>query len=168
MKDRRYYVIGSVLVIVLAIALYFGIRRPHIVTIRDEYGIEIRNRGDLRAYIFRVEIFWYWESQVGFLTDIPPVRQYVPPTGQRRQLDIPDIPAPDRVLGGRPTCFMRIVIHYQIPGVPLFRYRTVAYFEYDRKAKTWSMIDTMPARYRSLGNMGRGDVEMIKIGEEMR
>ena len=170
LKKPHYIMAGLILVILLGIAVYFGIHRPRVVPVPDGAGIRVANEGRLSARIFRVDTFWYWESQVGFIADFPPVNQLVPPAQGAERLDIPEIPAPDRVLtrvltDGGPY-FMKIVIRYEIPHIVIFRYRTNIYFRYDRENQKWLMIDTIPARYRSLGNLGRGDVEIIELNPE--
>jgi|GEM_PF-2150153 len=165
-KKPRYVVAGLVLVVLVGIAVYFGIRRPQIVPVPGGPGVRIANEGRMDARIFRVDMFWYWGSEVGFITDIPPVTQHVKPTGNAERLDIPKIPAPDRMLGSGRSHFMKIAIRYQIPGIPIFRYRTIAYFRYDREKRRWLLIDTIPTRYRSLGNLGRGDVKMIELSRD--
>ena len=166
-KNRRFLWIALVLAAILAVAVFFGIRRPHIIATADGDGIYVKNVGETAGRISRVNLFWYWESQVGYIVDLPPVSQTVPP-GRDSQLPIAPLPGPGSVVEGTGPFFMRMVVHYQMPGIPVFRYRSVLYFRHDPRDQKWVVVAEIPAKYRSLGSMGRGNVEMIKLNEKNR
>ncbi len=165
LKNRRFFWIVLVLGAILSTAVFFGVRRPHIIATGDENGIYVKNVGETTGRIFRVDLFWYWESQVGYIVDLPPVSQTVPP-GRTSQLPIPPLPGPGSIVEGTGPFFMRMVVHYQMPGIPVFRYRSVLYFRQPPRNQNWVVVDEIPAKYRSLGSMGRGNVEMIKLNQE--
>jgi len=160
----RLLFIGLTVLVVVAVLGYFGMRRPRLQVSANTSGIHLTNEGASVAEVFRVDTFWYWESKVGYLTDMPDVVEQVPPANEHADSQgtvIPDIPSPTAVCGELAPCFMRMVIHYDAPHIPIFRYRAIAYFRFDQFGQEWRVVDNMPARYRSLGNLGRGDVEMI-------
>lgn len=161
----RLLAIGLTVLVAAAVIGHFGIRRPRIQVTRDASGIYLTNTGASIAEVVRVDAFWYWKSKVGYLVDMPDIAQEVPPQdGQAdaQKLAMPDIPRPTEICGNLAPCFMRMVVHYRRPHIPIFRYRLNAYFRFDDEDMVWRLIERMPARYRSMGNMGRGDVEMIE------
>lgn len=58
---------------------------------------------------------------------------------------------------------MKLEVHYRIPGIPIFRYITPLYFEYDADRKIWTATENIPAKHRSLGKLATGNIGKIEL-----
>jgi hypothetical protein len=162
--NRKWAILGGCILVVLLVGLgYFGAYRPVIVMDTDQAGIYIKNKGGMDALVYKVDGFWYWAGQVALLANMPGIHQRVGPGAAPVRLQIPDIP----IFGGQATqespCYMKLAVRYRIPGIPIFRYTTPLYFEYDLNRKIWAATKTIPPRYRSLGNLAIGNIGEIEL-----
>ncbi len=154
---------GCVLAVFLGALGYFAISRPRIAMGPDQQGIYVVNRGDMNGLISRVDGFWYWAGQVGFLVNMPDIRQEVRSGDKPVRLEIPQVPSPVGVVVHREPCYMKLIICYHIPGIPVFKYKVDFYFKYDLKQDLWISRKSIPAGFRALGSMGIGNVEQIEV-----
>jgi hypothetical protein len=58
---------------------------------------------------------------------------------------------------------MKLALRYKIPGIPIFRYTTPLYFEYDTNSKLWTTTKSIPPKYRALGKIAIGDIGEIQL-----
>lgn len=137
--------------------------KPAIVMEKDGAGIFVKNQGRLEAVIFRVDGFWYWGGQVAMLDNMPRIRQRVSRDGPRVRLQIPDMPFPPEYGIREKNCFMKLVTRYSIPGIPLFRFTTRFYFEYNEEQNAWVATKQIPPKHRALGSLTVGDVGRIEL-----
>ena len=119
--------------------------------------------GRLEAVIFRVDGFWYWGGQVAMLANMPHIRQRVSKLGAPVRLQIPNMPLPPEYGIREKNCFMKLVIRYSIPGIPVFRFATRLYFEHDEKQKIWAATKQIPPKHRALGSLTIGNVGKIEL-----
>ena len=162
--SKRRWIVGSlILTAVLVVLGYFAAVRPQIVMAPHLPGISVENRGGKDALIYRVDGFWYWAGQVAFLNNMPAVRQQVKSGAVPVRLRIPDIPVPGRESALEGPWYMKLVIRYKMAHNPIFRFTTQVYFKLDPKGRQWTLTDTIPAKYRSLGKLGMGDVGKIDL-----
>ncbi|OEU45708.1 MAG: hypothetical protein BBJ60_05880 [Desulfobacterales bacterium S7086C20] len=158
---KQIFLAGCVLAVFLGALGYFGVSRPRIAMVSDKQGIYIVNRGDMNGLISRVEGFWYWAGQVGFLANMPDIRQEVRPGDKPVRLEIPRVPSPVGVVVHQKPCYMKLIICYHIPGIPVFKYKVNFYFKYDFNQDSWISSKNIPAEFRAFGSMGRGNVKRI-------
>jgi len=154
---------GCILLLVLVGLGYFGIFRPVIVMDTDQPGIYVKNKGGMDALIYKVDGFWYWAGQVALLANMPAIHQRVGPGAATVRLQIPDIPTPDEQSTQQGVLYMKLALRYKIPGIPLFRYTTPLYFEYDTNSKLWTTTKSIPPKYRALGNIAIGNIGEIEL-----
>ena len=154
---------GSVLLLFLALLGYFAIVRPVIVVVPGLPDIYVKNTGKTNALIYRVDGFWYWGGKVSLLGNLPAIRHLVEPGTGPVRLQIPHIPGPGGEIAHEGPWYMKLIVRYGIPGIPVFRYTTTLYFEFDLARKTWTSVDAIPPKYRALGNVGMGNVGKIEL-----
>ena len=154
---------GGILLLVLVILGYFRISRPVIIIVPDCAGIHVRNQGAMNAVIYKVDTFWYWAGQVALLGNMPEIHQRVESEATPVRLQVPDIPGPAGGIQQREHCYMKLAVRYRIPGVPVFRYTTLLYFKYDPDRESWISTKSIPAKYRSLGSLGVGNVGKLEL-----
>lgn len=154
---------GCILFLVLFGFGYFGIFRPVIVMDTDQAGIHVKNKGGMDALIYKVDGFWYSADQVALLANMPAIHQRVGPGAATVRLQIPDIPTPDEQSTQRSVLYMKLALRYKIPGIPIFRYTTPLYFEYDTNSKLWTTTKSIPPKYRALGKIAIGDIGEIQL-----
>ena len=153
----------SILLTVLVGLGYFWISRPVIVMDASQKGIHVLNNGGMDALIHKIDGFWYWAGRVALLNNIPEIRQRIGPGTAPVRLLIPDIPIPNKKTTYTSACFMKLEVHYRIPGIPIFRYTTPLYFEYDADRKIWTATETIPVKHRSLGKLTIGNIGKIEL-----
>ena len=160
---RKRTIYASCLVLVLLVGAGILAFLKPVIVIENRPGVFVRNQGRLEAVIFRVDGFWYWGGQVAMLANIPDIRQRVTKHDSPVRLQIPDMPFPPEYGIREKTCFMKLAIRYSIPGIPVFRFATRSYFEYDEKQETWVGTKQIPPKHRALGSLTVGDVGKIEL-----
>lgn len=163
LSKRQAILGGGVLLLVLIFFGYFAVARPVIVRVPDLPGISVNNKGGMNALIYRVDGFWFWAGQVAFLSNLPAICQQVETGAAPVGLQVPDIPAPTGKIAQQGPWYMKLAVRYRIPGIPIFRYTTLLFFKFDPKRETWAGTKTIPPKYRSLGNLGMGNVGKIEL-----
>lgn len=163
-KKRR--VLSLILILVLAPLGYVTYFRPVIVMAPSRPGIYVKNDGRSDGLIHRVDAFWYWSGKVALVSDLPGISQQLAPGEAPVRLQIPDLPGPVEKADPRGPWYMKLVVRYRIPGIPVFRYNALLYYRFDRKHGEWTPIESIPPKYRALGKMGMGDVGSIELGLE--
>ena len=162
--SRRHAIVGGcILLLALVVFGYFAVARPVVVVVHGRTGISVKNTGRMDAFIYRVDGFWYWAGQVAFLSNMPAVLQQVESGAAPVRLQIPDIPGPEGEVAQQGPWYMKLVVRYRIPGIPIFRYRTLSYFEFDPARQAWAPTEDIPAKHRALGKLGIGDVGKIEL-----
>jgi len=161
---KRLFLTAFILVLVLTPLGYLVLFRPVIAIAPGPPGIYIKNKGRMDALIHKVDVFWYWAGEVAFLSDMPPMRQKVVPGEVAVRLQIPNLPGLEEKTGPKGPWYMKLAVRYCIPGIPIFRFTTFLYFEFDQKHRKWTPITSIPPRYRALGKVGMGDVGKIELG----
>jgi hypothetical protein len=149
--------------LVLAGLGYLGIHRPNILVKTDHAGIHVKNGGSLDALIYRVDGFWYWAGNVALLANLPDIHQRVWAGAEPVKLQIPDIPIPGKQPSQPNAFYMKLAVRYTVPGIPIFRYTTPSYFQYDPNDKIWALTNRIPSKYRSLGKLATGNIDQIKL-----
>jgi hypothetical protein len=162
--SKRQAIVGScVLLLMLSLLGFFAVVRPVIVIVPEGPSIDVKNQGGMTALIYRVDGFWYWDSQVALLGNMPSIHQRVKASATPVRLQVPDIPAPsEEILQRAPHC-MKLAVRYRIPGIPIFRYTAVSYFEFDPCRQMWAQRQSIPPQCRSLGNLAMGNVGRIEL-----
>jgi len=163
LSKRRAIMGGCVLLLVLTVVGYFGVVRPVIVLMPEQWGFDVRNQGGMDALIYKVDGFWYWGGQVALLHNLPAIYQQVEATATPVRLQLPSIPAPSKEIAQKGPCYMKLALRYGIPGIPIFRYTSSWYFEFDPQRQTWGPRESIPPKYRSLGNLAMGNVGRIEL-----
>jgi hypothetical protein len=162
--NRNRAILGGCILLVVLIGLgYFGVLRPVIVMDTNQAGIYVKNKGGMGALIYKVDGFWYWAGHVALLANIPDIHQRVGPGAAPVRLQIPNIPIFGEQATQQSRCYMKLAVRYRIPGIPIFRYTTPLYFEYDPNLKIWGATKNIPPKYRSLGNLAIGNVGKIEL-----
>jgi hypothetical protein len=162
--NRNSVILGGCILLVVLVGLgYFWVVRPVIVMDTDLPGIYVKNKGGIDALIYRVDGFWYWAGQVALLANMPGIHQRVRPAAASVRLRIPDIPIHSEQAAQKNGCYMKLVVRYRIPGIPIFRYTTLFYFKYDPSRKIWAVTESIPAKHRSLGNLAIGNIDKIEL-----
>lgn len=162
--NQNRVILGSCILLVVLVGLgYFWVYRPVIVMDTELAGIYVKNKGGIDALIYKVDGFWYWAGKVAFLANIPSIHQRVRPEAASVRLRIPDIPIHSEQATNKSACYMKLVVRYRIPGIPIFRYITPLYFKYDPNRKLWAVTETIPPQHRSLGNIAIGKVGKIEL-----
>jgi hypothetical protein len=162
--NQKQRILGGCILLLLLVGLgYFGVFRPVIVMDNDRAGVYVRNKGGMDALIFKVDGFWYWGGKVALLANMPGIHQRVEPGPAPSRLQIPDIPVPGKQATQPGPCYMKLAVRYTIPGIPIFRYATPFYFEYDPNRKIWAATKSIPPRHRSLGNLAIGNIGEIEL-----
>ena len=154
---------GCILLAVLVGLGYFWISRPVIIMDAGQAGIHVKNNGGMDALIHKIDGFWYWAGRVALLTNMPGIRQRVGAGTAPVRLQIPDMPIPGKQATQTSACFMKLEVHYRIPGIPIFRYTTLLYFKYDPNRKIWAVTESIPPKHRSLGNLATGNIGKIEL-----
>jgi len=154
---------GCILLVVLVGLGYFAVFRPVVVMDTDQAGIYVKNKGGMDALICKVDGFWYWAGQVALLANMPDIHQRVGPGPAPVRLQIPDIPIFGEQATQQGPCYMKLAVRYRIPNIPIFRYTTRLYFEYDPDRKIWAATKSIPPKYRSLGNLAIGNIGKVEL-----
>lgn len=162
-SKRRAIMGGCVLLLVLTVVGYFGVVRPVIVLMPEPWGFDVKNQGGMDALIYRVDGFWYWGGQVALLHNMPAIHQQVEATPTPVRLQLPGIPAPSEEITQKGPCYMKLALRYRIPGIPVFRYTSVWYFQFNSQRQIWGPRESIPPKYRSLGNLAMGNVGRIEL-----
>jgi len=161
---RRKTIYGGLVLVVGTICLsVLAFLKPVITMDPDHPGIHVTNEGRLEASIHRVDGFWYGAGQVAMLANIPPIQQVVHKEAGSVRLQIPDMPSPDGYGIHQGACYMKLVIRYTIPGVPIFRFTTPLYFIFDEKQQEWISTGSIPPEHRALGNLAVGNVDKVDL-----
>jgi hypothetical protein len=162
--SKKWAMMGGCLVVLVVTGVaYFGVVRPVIVFSLEPWGFDVKNQGGMEALIYRVDGFWYWGGQVALLHNMPAICQEVEATGAPVRLQLPRVPGPSQEILQTGPCYMKLAVRYKIPGIPLFRYTASWYFEFDPEGQTWGPRESIPPKYRSLGNMAMGNVGRIDL-----
>ncbi|MBW2172193.1 MAG: hypothetical protein JRF69_09495 [Deltaproteobacteria bacterium] len=162
--DKKWAIPGAlVLFLIIAGLGSSAVLRPVIVLDTDETGIFVKNAGGGDALIHKVDGFWYWAGRVAFIANMPGVHQRVESGAGSVRLEIPDIPIPENHTTQQKPFYMKLAVRYRIPGMPIFRYTEPLFFEYDSDLKAWATTESIPVKYRSLGNLTVGNVEQIEL-----
>ncbi|MBW1741834.1 MAG: hypothetical protein JRJ47_00190 [Deltaproteobacteria bacterium] len=162
--DKKWAIVGGLVLLLILVGLgSSAVLRPLIVLDSDETGIFVKNTGGVDALIHKVDGFWYWAGRVAFIANMPGVHQRVESGAGSVRLEIPDIPIPEMYATQQKHFYMKLAVRYRIPGLPIFRYTELLFFEYDSDLNAWAMTDSIPLRYRSLGNLTVGNVEQIEL-----
>jgi hypothetical protein len=160
---KRVAFAGVILLSVLVVLVYSGLFRPLIVIGPGSSGLQVKNDGDMDALIYNVDGFWYWGGQVAVLANLPDIHQRVLPGAEPVRLQVPDIPTPEQKTVKKHPWYMKLVVSYRIPGIPIFRYKTPLYFKYDPNGQLWAATKGIPAKYRSLGKLAMGNVGEVRL-----
>jgi hypothetical protein len=160
---RQAIVGGCVLLLVMSLLGFFAVVRPVIVMVPEGPSIDVKNQGGMTALIYKVDGFWYWGGQVAFLGNMPSIHQRVEARETPVRLQVPDIPAPSEKIAQQAPHYMKLTLRYRIPGIPIFRYAAVSYFEFDPCRQMWAQRKSIPPQYRSLGNLAMGNVGRIEL-----
>jgi hypothetical protein len=161
---KKWTVLGSLVLILILVGLgSSAVLRPLIVLDTDKAGIFVKNTGGVDALIHKVDGFWYWAGRVAFIANMPDIHQRVVSGAGPVRLEIPEIPIPEGQAAQQRPFYMKLAVRYRIPGLPIFRYTKPLFFEYDPDLKTWEVTESVPLRYRSLGNLTVGNVEQIEL-----
>ena len=162
--DKKWVVLGGVVLVLVLVGLgSSAVLRPLIVLDTHETGIFVKNTGGVDALIHKVDGFWYWAGQVAFIANMPGIHQRVASGAGSARLEIPDIPIPEEHVVQQKPFYMKLAVRYGMPGMPIFRYTELLFFEYDPDLNAWAMTESIPLRYRSLGNLTVGDVKQIEL-----
>jgi hypothetical protein len=162
--NKKWIVIGGLVVFLILVGLgSSAVLRPVVVLDTDETRVFVRNTGGVDALIHKVDGFWYWAGNVAFIANMPDVHQEVSPGAHPVRLDIPDIPIPEKHATQRQPFYMKLVVRYIIPGMPIFRYTEPLFFKYDSDLNGWATTENIPVKYRSLGSLTVGDVQPIEL-----
>jgi hypothetical protein len=129
----------------------------------EPWGFDVKNQGGMDALIYRVDGFWYWGGQVALLHNMPAIHQQVEATPTPVRLQLPGIPAPSEEITQKGPCYMKLALRYRIPGIPVFRYTSVWYFQFNSQRQIWGPRESIPPKYRSLGNLAMGNVGRIEL-----
>ncbi len=162
-SKRQAIVGGCVLLLVLSLLGFFAVVRPVLVMVPEGPSIDVKNQGGMTALIYKVDGFWYWGGQVALLDNMPSIHQRVEATPTPVRLQVPDIPVPSEKIAQRVPYYMKLAVRYRIPGIPIFRYTAVSYFEFDPCRQMWARRESIPPQYRSLGNLAMGNVGRIQL-----
>jgi len=162
-SKKRAIMGGCVLLLTLTVVGYFGAVRPVIVLLPEQWGFDVKNQGGMDALIYRVDGFWYWGGQVALLYNMPAIHQQVEATATPVRLQLPGIPAPSEEIAQKGPCYMKLAVRYRIPGIPVFRYTSIWYFRFDPQRQIWGPRESIPPKYRSLGNLAMGNVGRIEL-----
>lgn len=161
-SKKRAVLVSCILLILCGLG-YLAVHRPVIALSTGHAGIHVRNTGRSDALIHRVDGFWYWAGQVAFVANMPVIHQRVAAGADSVRLQIPDIPTPDDQTALQGPFYMKIAVRYRMPGIPIFRYTTTLYYQYDPARETWASTQNIPPKYRALGNLVVGDIEKIRV-----
>ena len=162
--NRKRILLGAaVLLIVLGGLAYAASLRPIVVLDSHQGGVYVINDGATDALVNRVDGFWYYGGKVAMLANIPAIRQRIEAGQNRVKLDIPKIPPPHEQGLQFSPCFMKLVVRYGMPGIPIFRYAESLHFRYDSGQEAWAYVKSIPPKYRSLGKLAMGNVGKIKL-----
>ena len=153
-------IIVSFSLIIFGVLAYL---RPDIIIYAHENKIEVSNPGRTAAFIHKVDIFWFQEGRIIFVKNMPAIHQIVTPGHDRVPLKIPKIPGPSDEKSTLEPSFMKMSIRFHVPWVPVFRYSSDIFFAYDREHKLWTMVENIPARYRSLAGASQGDIHLLSV-----
>ncbi|MDY6952203.1 MAG: hypothetical protein SWE60_11870 [Thermodesulfobacteriota bacterium] len=151
------------MLLVLVLLGYSAVQRPVIVMASGPTGMSVQNTGSSDALIYRVDGFWFWGGKVAMLRRIPSINQQVEPGMDPVRLQIPPIPGPQEEMGREGPWYMRLVIHYGIPHLPVLRYTTLLHFEFDATGQKWASVEAIPPKHRALGSLGLGNVGKIDL-----
>ena len=154
---------GALLFLVLVLLAYSGTQRPVIVVAPGFPYISVRNTGSLDALIYRVDGFWFWGGKVAMIANIPSIHQQVQPRMDPVRLQIPFIHGPQGEMAREGPWYMRLVVHYGMPRIPVLRYTTLLHFEFDSTDQIWTSVEAIPPKYRALGSLGLGNVGKIEL-----
>ena len=161
---QRKTIYGGLVLVVVTISLsVLAFLKPVITMTPDHPGIHVKNAGRLGASIHRVDGFWYWAGHVALLVNIPPIQQVVHKGAAPARLQIPDMPAPDDYGIHQGVCYMKLVIRYTIPGVPIFRFTAPVYFKFHEEQQEWIPTGRIPAKHRALGNLPVGNIDKLNL-----
>jgi len=161
---KKYWILGgSLLLLVLVLLGYSAAQRPIIVMVPGIKDISVKNIGSLDALIYRIDGFWFWNGKVAMLKNIPSIHQRVASGMDPVRLKIPPIPGPEGDMIREGPWYMRLVVHYGMPGIPVLRYTTLLHFEFNSTRKAWALVEAIPAKYRALGSLGLGNVGKIEL-----
>jgi hypothetical protein len=162
--NKKWAILGGFALFLILVGFgALAVVRPVIVMDTGRAGIHVRNTGRMDALIYRVDGFWYWAGQVALLANMPGIHQRVAPGADPVRLQIPDIPIPVEQAAQQTPVFMKLTVRYGIPGIPVFRYTRLLYFEYNPTLKAWATTQSIPPKYRALGNLTIGNVGQIKL-----
>jgi len=162
--DKKWVISGGLVLFLILVGLgSSAVLRPLIVLETDETGIYVKNTGGVDALIHKVDGFWYWAGRVAFIANMPVVHQRVASGAAPVRLQIPNIPIPEEHATQQNPYYMKLAVRYKIPGMPIFRYTELLFFEYDSDLNTWATTENIPLKYRSLGSLTVGDVEPIAL-----
>jgi len=161
---KKYWILaGALLLLVLVLLAYSGAQRPVLVVAPGLPGISVKNTGPLDALIYRVDGFWFWGGKVAMLSNMPSIHQEVEPRTDPVRLQIPLIHGPQGEMAREGPWYMRLVVHYGIPRIPVLRYTAVLHFEFDSPHQRWTSVEAIPPKYRALGSLGLGNVGKIEL-----
>ena len=163
-RNRTWAVLATcTLLLILAGLGYLAVYRPVIVMDSDHERVQVRNSGGTVALIYRVDGFWYWGGQVALVSNMPGIHQRIASGAGPVTLEIPKMPPPDERIAQQGPFYMKLVLRYGIPGIPIFRFTTPLYFHYDAVGKTWKAEDHIPPEYRALGNVPIGNIDFVEV-----
>ena len=163
LSRRQVFWSLSISVLVAATLAYFKVVRPDVDFIFRSPQVFVVNKGKLDALINRVDGFLFWKGQIAFIGNMPGIRQRVSPDLEPEALQIGAIPPvePFEEISG--PCYLKLAVQYHIPGIPFFRYTSLLYLENSPARLSWHQVDNIPAKYRSLGRAGIGDVDIVRL-----
>lgn len=164
MKNTSKVLLGGSLALVLLAGLgYFYIVRPSLVLAPAGAEVFVKNTGKTQATVYQVEAFWYFDNQVFLLRGLPEIQKKIPGRSEPTRLGLAPFPSPIGAMGEQGPCFMKVVVFYYRPGLPLLRYRALFHFEYDWRHDEWIPVEEIPPKFRALGNVAVGDIGRIDL-----
>jgi hypothetical protein len=153
----------SVLIPVAVMLAYCKVVRPNVDLIYSPPEIYAVNKGKADAFISRIDGFLFWKGQIAYIGNMPEVRQMISKGAVPEGLTIEGIPSIEPLGAMSEPYYLKLAVRYQMPGFPVFRYTSLLYLEFSPARFSWKQVKSIPAKYRSLGNLGVGKVNVIQL-----
>jgi hypothetical protein len=153
----------SALLLVAAVLVYFKLVRPDVKLIFRSPNVFVVNHGKGDALINRVDGFLFSKGEIAYIGNMPTIQQRVGAGAAPKVLQIGAIPTVETMGLRREPWYLKLIIRYQSPGVPVFRYTSLLYLEISPDSFSWQHVEHIPAKYRALGSAGVGNVNVRRL-----
>jgi hypothetical protein len=161
-RKQRFWVLVGLVLVLFALA-YFKVVRPQVALVYKMPHIHVHNKGKSDAVIHRMDGFLFWEGKIAYVENMPKVRETVGKGLDMVLLQAPTIPLAKGFGKTNKPGYFKLIVRYQIPWFPIFRYTSLLFLKYNASDLTWEQTESIPSRYRSLGKAGVGDVDLIQL-----